>query len=167
VPKQTSRIVGRSANSRLQTRRPESAHYPLQQLDDLVITAPEALRGEFRHGRTLKARAALCLRLRPDRERIQEPAQAAKPALRSLARRVDHLEREIGELDHQLKQLVQIAAPRTVRLFGVGTQAASQFLVTAGRNINRLNSEGAFAKDLQRLWDRVRTDDVVREAMAF
>src|SRR3989442_1654843 len=66
----------------------------LQQLDDLVITAPEQLRGELRRGRTLKAKAALCLHLRPDSERIQEPAQAAKLALRSLARRIRVLERE-------------------------------------------------------------------------
>ena len=38
------------------------------------------------------------------------------------------------------------AAPRTVQLFGVGTQSAGQLLVTAGMNINRLKSEAAFAK---------------------
>ncbi len=147
VPKQTSGIVEairQLAVARAGALKARTA--ALQQLDDLVITAPEALRSELRHARTLKARAALCLRLRPDSERIQEPAQAAKLALRSLARRVHHLEREIGELDHQLEQLVQAAAPRTVQLFGVGTQAASQLLVTAGQNINRLKSEAAFAK---------------------
>jgi hypothetical protein len=35
----------------------------LQQLDDLIITAPEPLRGQLRDGRTLKAKAALCLQL--------------------------------------------------------------------------------------------------------
>ena len=118
----------------------------LQQLDDLLITAPEALRGELRRGRTLKARAALCLHLRPDSGRIHQPAQAAKLALRSLARRISQLEREIGELDGQLEQLVNTAAPRTVQLFGVGTQSAGQLLVTAGQNIDRLRGEAAFAK---------------------
>jgi hypothetical protein len=118
----------------------------LQQLDDLLITAPEALRDELRRGRTLKARAALCLHLRPDSGRIHQPAQAAKLALRSLARRIRQLEREIGELDCQLEQLVTVAAPRTVQLFGVGTQSASQLLVTAGQNIDRLRGEAAFAK---------------------
>src|SRR5439155_10125722 len=72
--------------------------------------------------------------------------QAAKLALRSLARRIRELEREILELDRQLEQLVSVAAPRTVQLFGVGTQSASQLLVTAGQNIDRLRGEAAFAK---------------------
>ncbi len=79
----------------------------------------------------MKARAALCLRLRPDTLRLHEPLQA---------------EREILELDRQLEQLVITAAPRTVQLFGVGTQAASQLLITAGQNIDRLRSEAAFAR---------------------
>ena len=88
-----------------------------------MITAPEQLRRELRSGRTLKARAALCLKLRPDSERIDEPAQAAKLALRSLARRIRELDSEILELDRQLERLVNAAAPRTVQLFGVGTRA--------------------------------------------
>jgi len=118
----------------------------LQQLDDLIITAPEQLRGELRRRCTLKARAALCLRLRPDTHRLHEPLQAAKFALRSLARRCEQLERERLELDEQLEKLVAAAAPRTVALFGVGTQAVSQLLVTAGENIGRLRSEAAFAR---------------------
>jgi hypothetical protein len=118
----------------------------LQQLDDLTITAPQQLRDELRRGRTLKTRAALCLALRPASERLHEPAPAAKLALRSLARRVRDLDHEIDELDQQLAQLVNAAAPRTVGLFGVGTQGASQLLVTAGQNIERLKSEAAFAK---------------------
>src|SRR5439155_14572322 len=66
--------------------------------------------------------------------------------LRSLARRIRELEHEILELDRQLEQLVLLAAPRTVSLFGVGTQSACQLLVTAGQNIERLKGEAAFAK---------------------
>jgi len=147
VPKQTNGIV--EAIRQLSVARagaPKARTAALQQLDDLVITAPEQLRGELRRGRTLKAKAALCLHLRPDTNRTHEPLQAAKLALRSLARRVRQLEREIVELDDQLEQLVSAAAPRTVQLFGVGTQSASQLLVTAGQNIDRLKSEAAFAK---------------------
>jgi transposase len=118
----------------------------LQQLDDLIITAPQQLRGELRAGRTLQARAALCRKLRPQADRLHEPAQAAKLALRSLARRIRALDHEISELDQQLERLVQTAAPRTVNLFGIGTQSASQLLITAGQNIQRLRSEAAFAK---------------------
>jgi transposase len=147
VPKQTSGIV--EAIRQLAVVRAgalKARTAALQQLDDLIITAPEQLRSELRRGRTLKARAALCLRLCPDLEHLAEPAQAAKLALRSLARRVDQLDQEIRELDTQLEQLVAAAAPRTLQLLGVGTQAASQLLVTAGQNIERLKGEAAFAK---------------------
>ncbi len=147
VPKQTSGIV--EAIRQLSVARAgalKARTAALQQLDDLVITAPEQLRGELRCGRTLKARAALCLRLRPDTNRLHEPLQAAKLALRSLARRTRELERELAELDRQLDHLVTTAAPRTIRLFGVGTQGAAQLLVTAGQNIERLHGEAAFAK---------------------
>jgi transposase len=118
----------------------------LQQLDDLIITAPEGLRATLRRPRTLKARAALCLRLRPNERRLHEPVEAAKLALRSLARRVEYLDEEMVALDRQLERLVATAAARTVALYGVGTQAASQLLITAGQNIDRLRSEAAFAK---------------------
>jgi transposase len=147
IPKQTSGIV--EAIRQLSVARAgalKARTAALQQLDDLIITAPEPLRGELRRGRTLKARAALCLQLRPDCDRIHEPGQAAKLALRSLARRARELEREIRELDQQLERLVRIAAPRTIQLLGVGTQNASQLLVTAGQNIERLKGEAAFAK---------------------
>ncbi len=39
-----------------------------------------------------------------------------------------------------------VAAPHTIELFGVGIQGASQLLVTAGQNIDRLRNEAAFAK---------------------
>jgi hypothetical protein len=147
VPKDTAGIV--EAIRQLSVTRQSALKArtaALQQLDDPIITAPHELRGELRAGRTLRARAASCLKLRPDKSRLQEPAQAAKLALRSLARRIRELEREIAELDHELEQLVWQAAPRTVGLFGVGTQSASQLLVTAGQNIGRLHSEAAFAK---------------------
>ena len=118
----------------------------LQQLDDLIITAPQKLRDELRRRRTLKGRAALCLRLRPDRRRLHEPLQAAKFALRDLAHRIEQLDVEVVELDQQLEPLVAAAAPRTLALYGVGTQSASQLLVTAGENVDRLRGEAAFAR---------------------
>src|SRR5438067_8314678 len=147
VPKQTSGIV--EAIRQLAVARSgalKARTAALQQLDDLLITAPEQLRNELRRGRTLKARAALCRHLRPDTTRLHEPLQAAKLALRSLARRIRDLNREIAELDQQLEQLVTTAAPRTVQLFGVGTQSASQLPITSGQNPDRLHGEAAFAK---------------------
>lgn len=74
-----------------------------------------------------------------------EPAQAAKLALRSLARRVDELDHEIAALDEQLIPLVATAAPRTTQLIAISTGHAGQLLVTAGQNIERLRSDGSFA----------------------
>src|SRR6266516_4487441 len=140
VPNQTRGIV--EAIRQLQVVRTsalKARHAALQQLNDLIVTAPEQLRSELRHGRTMKAKAALCQKLRPDTQRIHEPAQAAKLALSSLARRIHELDREILELDRQLEQLVRAAAPRTTQLFGVGTQGASQLLIDPGgdRQANR------------------------------
>jgi transposase len=71
VPKQTSGIVEAIRQLRVVRGGALKARTAaLQQLDDLVITAPEQLRRQLRHGRTLKAKAALCLKLRPDIERI-------------------------------------------------------------------------------------------------
>src|SRR5207253_9027044 len=148
VPKQTSGIVEAIRQLMVvRTRALKARKAALEQLNDLIVTAPEELRHELRRGCTLKAKAALCRKLRPDTQRIRQPAQAAKPALSSLARRIRELEREIVELDRQLENLVHTAAaPRTTQLFGVGTQGASQLLITAGQNIERFRSEAAFAK---------------------
>jgi transposase len=147
VPKQTNGIVEAIRQLRVARMGAQKARSAaLQQLETLVITAPQQLRDELRRPRTARARATLCLSLRPDSERIAEPEQAAKLALRSIAKRIRQLEGEITELDRQLEQLVGSAAPRTLELFGVGTQSASQLLVSAGQNIDRLRGEAAFAK---------------------
>src|SRR5213075_1459967 len=81
----------------------------------------------------------------PDLDRLHEPLHAAKLALRSLARSISELDREIAALDAHLRPLVAAAAPRTTQLLGVSTGHAGQLLVTAGENINRLRNDGVFA----------------------
>ena len=90
----------------------------LNQLYELVITAPDELRQQLAGRKTSRGKAALCLRLRPDRARLHEPLQAAKLALRSIAERVRELDRQIRLLDRHLAQLVATAAPRTTSLPG-------------------------------------------------
>lgn len=120
----------------------------LGQLRDLATTAPHDLR-ERLLPLTGRQRVAECLRLRP---RPGTPGtedlvrQAAKRALRSLARRVEELDEEIHELDLALKPLVTATAPRLVLLRQVGVHTAAQLLITAGQNIDRINSEAAFAR---------------------
>lgn len=115
------------------------------QLSQLIITAPQQLREQLAVRRSIRGKAALCRRLRPALSDLDQPTQAAKLALRSLARRIQQLDLEIADLDEQLKPLVARAAPRTTRLLGISTGHAGQLLITAGQNIERLHGEGAFA----------------------
>jgi transposase len=113
-----------------------------QQLHALVTTAPDELRSTLRQLR-LADLVATAARFRPA-DPI-DPTAAIKTALRSIARRYQHLSEEITELDTQLAPLVAATAPNLVTLNGVGTDVAGQLLVTAGDNPERLRSEAAFA----------------------
>lgn len=147
VPKSTSGVV--EAIRQLAVTRDgavKARTAALAQLKDLVLTAPDELRQALACRRTLRGKATLCLRLRPDASRIATPREAGKLALRSLAQRIRALDAEIGALDEKLASLVATIAPRTTALIGISTGHASQLLVTAGQNIERLRSEAAFAR---------------------
>lgn len=113
------------------------------QLQDLLVTAPERLRSELRVLSTarLVARSA---RFRPGANPSEVEA-AARFALRSVARRYQHLSEEISELDEQLDRLTTEAAPELVAVEGVGTDTAASLLIAAGDNPERLKSEASFA----------------------
>ena len=147
APKQTTGIV--EAIRQLRVARDsavKSRSVALLQLGDLILTAPSGLREQLATRKTtLKGQAALCRRLRPETDQLRDPVNAAKAALRSLARRIALLEEEITELDTHLQPLVATAAPRTTALLGISTGHAGQLLITAGQNIDRLHGEGAFA----------------------
>jgi len=145
TPKQSSGIVESIRQLRVaRGSAVKSRSAAIVQLGDLVRTAPSELREQLAIRSTVKGKAALCRRLRPDSDRLSEPANAAKLALRSLAGRIAGLAEEIAELDRQLA-LVATAAPRTTALLGISTGHAGQLLITAGQNIDRLHSEAAFA----------------------
>ncbi|HEX4865814.1 MAG TPA: transposase, partial [Acidimicrobiales bacterium] len=69
-----------------------------------------------------------------------------KLALRDLARRWKALDVEAKRLGRQIQALVEHVAPQLVNVFGVSSELASQFLVTAGDNPERIRNEAAFAK---------------------
>jgi septal ring factor EnvC (AmiA/AmiB activator) len=73
------------------------------QLSQLIITAPQPLREQLAVRRSIRGKAALCRKLRRALSDLDQPTQAAKLALRSLARRIEQLDAEIAELDEQLK----------------------------------------------------------------
>jgi transposase len=117
----------------------------LCQISEMIVTAPDELRQQLQARKTARGRATLCSRLRPDHARVHEPDQAAKLALRSIARRIIELDDEIAALDNHLAALVAQTAPRTTGLLAVSTGHAGQLLVTAGQNIDRFRSESSFA----------------------
>jgi transposase len=145
VPKDSTTIVESIRVLRIaRTGAVKARTAAYNQLKDLIITAPDSLRESLR-GKTLQRVAKESARLRPDMNRLADPIQATKLALRTIAARVADLSAEIASLGAQLQKLVRSAAPRTLALQGVGKEHAAQLLITAGGNPERLRSEAAFA----------------------
>jgi transposase len=113
------------------------------QLQALVVTAPDTLRERLRWLSTRRLVATAC-RFRPGTQ-PETPEAATKLALRSVARRHEVLSEEIAELDVQLDRLVAEATPELLALPAVGTDHAATLLVVAGDNPERLRSEASFA----------------------
>jgi transposase len=116
-----------------------------RQIRTLILTAPENLRDLLR-GLPEKKLFATCTQLRPETTRADDPTQATKIALRSLARRHRALTREISDLDVLIAPLVEAINPDLLDLNGLGPDTAGQLLVTAGENTDRVGSEASFAK---------------------
>ena len=110
----------------------------------VIDIAPEALRARF-HGQPVSDVVAVAARFH--RSDIDDPHDAAKCALRHLARRWQAADDELVELDQHLDQLTTTttAAPTLVALNGAGTQTAATLLAAAGDNPNRLRSAASFA----------------------
>ena len=68
------------------------------QIRDLVTTAPTVIHDAL-IGATARRRVAVAAAYRPDLGRLEDPLQATKLALRTLARRVQHLDTEIAAAD--------------------------------------------------------------------
>jgi transposase len=145
IPKDTTGIVESIRQLRLvRASAVKARSAALTQLGDLIATAPTTLR-ESLTPKTLRGKATVCARLRPDHARLREPLQAAKLALRTISQRILTLDIEIGNFDQHLKLLVATAAPRTTAKLGISTGHAAQLLITAGQNVDRLRNEAAFA----------------------
>jgi transposase len=113
------------------------------QLRDLIVTAPEPLRAKLGPLST-SARVALAARFRPGE--LTDPLEATKQAMASLARRYQHLQAEITDLDAALKPLVARSAPTPfMSAQGVGLHVAATLLTTVGDNPDRVRREASFA----------------------
>jgi transposase len=117
-------------------------------IKSLIVTAPEPQRANLRALRDRDLITYCATRRpdrRPDRAGAADPATALVIALRSLARRHQHLTTEITELDTLIGPLVTTINPALTALLGVGTDTAGQLLVTTGENPHRVHCEAAFA----------------------
>ncbi len=112
------------------------------QTRDLIITAPDQLRGRLRALST-RERVDACARFRP--AEVTEPVGATKAALRTLALRHQQLSEEITALDAHLARLCAAANPALLAAAGVGPEVAASLLVAAGDNPERMRSEASFA----------------------
>jgi transposase len=112
------------------------------QIRDVIVTAPDDLRAQLSALGT-PARVRACARFRPGQ--VSDPAEAARRALRCLARRHQALSAEISELDEVLGQLCAQAGPALLAARGVGPEVAAALLIAAGDNPGRLRTEASFA----------------------
>ncbi|TWP46822.1 IS110 family transposase [Lentzea tibetensis] len=117
----------------------------LNELTNLITTAPTALREALRHHKGTALLTA-CTALQPDTTALADPTHGTMLALHTIAERITSLNQHIRHLDKHLDQLVAATAPTLIGLLGIGTDAAGQLLVTAGDNPERLHSEASFAK---------------------
>jgi transposase len=112
-------------------------------LHSLVITAPDEMRERLRSlSPTMLARA--CSKLRTSPRQTTEHF-ATVMALRSTARRILAIDREVAELDQHLEALVTKVAPTLLDEKGIGPIVAAQ-AVASWSHQGRIRSEAAFAK---------------------
>ncbi|MGH9211891.1 MAG: IS110 family transposase [Acidimicrobiales bacterium] len=112
------------------------------QLHSLSDTAPELIRAQLRP-LTFKQKIAAAERWRPRQGHSVEAA--SKQALASVARRWRVLDAEAKALQAQIQAILNELAPRMLAHHGVGYETASQLLVAAGDNPDRLGHERSFA----------------------
>jgi transposase len=107
----------------------------------LLVTGPADLRASTRH-RSVKKMVAGAAGWDLNHGTSNT---ATHVALRSIALRIQQLDREVAELTRQRDQLVESTAPEMLARHGVGPHSATNLLIAAGDNPHRLVSEAAFA----------------------
>jgi transposase len=112
------------------------------QIKDLVLTAPEPIRGSLRD-KTTRQRVRTCAAWRPPT--VTDPATATRRALHDLARRWLALHAEINALEADLTRLLRELVPNLWAEAGVGLDVAAKLVIAAGENPHRLRHEASFA----------------------
>ncbi|MDQ0945899.1 transposase [Streptomyces sp. V1I1] len=113
----------------------------LNQIGHILISAPDDIRVKYEVLQGNKRIEALT-RLRLGDDPVRVPILTA---LRTLARRVKNLTEEHDTLTAAVDALVTHLNPGLRAAYGVGPDTATQLLITAGDNPNRLRTEASFA----------------------
>jgi transposase len=116
----------------------------LQLIQNTIVCAPDELRESLRAMSRMQLIRTL-VASRPDLSDYRNLASAYRITLKSLGRRYLELHDEIVDLDVMIAALVDDLAPDLVSRASIGYESASQLLLTAGDNSNRLKSEASFA----------------------
>src|SRR4051794_26157691 len=114
----------------------------LNQLDALIVTAPDPLRAQLR-GLSRADRLAVCAGYRPAER--DDLVAITKLALRELATRILDLNAQTRRLEARRARLVKATAPALMAIYGVGPDTAAALLTAAGDNPDRLTKESSFA----------------------
>jgi transposase len=114
----------------------------LNQLRDLITTAPDELRAQLR-GLRRRERLATCGAFRPGDG--DDLTCITKLAMRGLARRIADLDDEIAVLEIRRRRITTQFAPDLVAAHGIGPDTATGLLLAAGDNPHRLHSERSWA----------------------
>ena len=115
----------------------------INQLRNLVVTAPDDLRARLRD-LPIKELLAVCaaFRVAPDDDSLRA---ITRLSMRDLAQRVLFLDTSREQTRQRLDRITAATAPDLLALKGVGPDVASTLLVTAGDNPERLRDEASFA----------------------
>ena len=111
----------------------------INQIRDILVSAADDVRAKYR-GIPTTPMVAMMARTRPTGH-TAEPAYVTARVLKSLALRYQHLTVEIAEANEALQEILDSYAPLLCDLPGVGTDVASQLLVTVGDNKERIRNE--------------------------
>ena len=115
----------------------------INQLHSLTVGAPNELKTNLAglSGTKLAKKAAV---FRPGAD--LSVVSATKQAMRSIARRIRHLDEEIADLETARQTFLDYAAPvELTNELGVGPSVAADLLIAFGDNYSRIRSEAAFA----------------------
>jgi transposase len=115
----------------------------LNQLHNLVVTAPDSVRAKLPH-LTRNDLLAVCAGFRiPAAD--DSPSATVRFALRELARRIADLDTQLEDANVRIQRITTAVAPRLLELKGVGPDVASTLLITVGDNPDRMRHERSFA----------------------